>query len=108
MANVRLESPIRISLEMLDAMLAGRFTGTQYRILLALLADVQRAPSHEVCVSQPALAAAAGVALAGGFRAALQGLKHVGVIRIVAPARGRRGATYTIGRAYEWRTRPAA
>lgn len=107
MADVQLEGLVRIPSSMLEAMLHGPLTGTQLRIVLVLVGLVQRTSSRNVCISQPDLAVAAGVPLAGGFRAALHRLEQAGVIRTVARARGRRGATYTVCRVHEWRTHPA-
>lgn len=124
MADVQLEhGHIRLANRLAEAILAARFTGTQVRILLALVRLTYGWKRKTVLVSLDQLARFAGLAYTGGFRRALDELLRAGVVVEVARGHASRPSAYAIQKDHEqwgefsiaavalstrWATRPAA
>lgn len=96
-ADVQLEhGHVRIANRLLEAILAADFTGTQSRILLALVRLTYGWRRKTVTVSLSELAERANVAFTGGFRRAFQELIANGVVLRLEEGGGPQRATYAI------------
>lgn len=102
MADVQLEhGHVRLANRLAEAMLAAPFTGTQLRILLALVRLTYGWKRRTARVALDQLARAAGVAYTGGFRRALEELTLAGVVIEVAPGFGGVPTAYAIQKDHE-------
>jgi hypothetical protein len=109
MADVRLETAVRIPPGMVRALCSGSFTGLQLKIVigLALLCQPTRTRTRTVCLSHEGLALELGMRPSGGFVDALRDLIDRGVILVVDRGGGRRPPTYYVpGNPERWQPSP--
>jgi phage replication O-like protein O len=92
----------RIANKLLEATLLAGFTGTQLKIVLAIIRLTYGWNRTEVTISAANLAGRVGLsAEGGGFRSDLRALLREGVLVEVEPGRGQTPPTYAVQKNYE-------
>jgi hypothetical protein len=109
MADVCLETAVRIPPDMVRALCNEPFTGLQLKIVMGLVLLSQNTRTRTVRVSHEALALELGMRPSGGFVDALRDLIARGVIVVVDRGGGRRPPTYRVcGNPGRWQLSPDA
>jgi hypothetical protein len=107
MADVHLETAVRIPADMVRALCSEPFTGLQLKIVIGLALLSQRSRTRTVSVSREALALDMGMRPSGAFVDALHRLIARGVVVLVERGRGRRPSTYRVrGSPHLWQPLP--
>src|SRR5690242_11828964 len=98
------EGNVRFPPRMLRAISGGPFTGTQIRVLLALMTLANISPTGSVRISHAELATNVAMRQSGGFAAAMRELISRRVLVMVDRGGGRRPPAYKVERdVCQWR-----
>jgi hypothetical protein len=107
MADVHLETAVRLPPDMVRALCGEPFTGLQLKIVMGLVLLSQNTRTRTVRASRELLAQEMGVRPTGAFANALRRLISRGVVVVVDRGRGRRPNMYKVrGNPDHWQPLP--